>query len=180
MNAEQINIRWLDDKRRSTQTFPLCVVLAFVEALNRPAGFNLNRRPLGTWDALEGFRIGKSVAPSGSSERRGERMHPSTKRQKENKHKCFALLGGKCVECGWADARALEIDHPQSDGSQDRRGGNGYYDRVVKRLEALPLGARSDKYQLLCAKHHRIKGADKQERRGRWQHKGSTVRQSAA
>jgi hypothetical protein len=101
-------------------------------------------------------------------------VHPSTRRQRENRDKINILLGGKCAVCGWDDARALELDHIQGGGSRELRkglgAGNGYYTRVLKHLSNLPGGADSDKYQLLCANHNKIKRVEKQEALGRRQH----------
>src|SRR5579871_1091014 len=101
-------------------------------------------------------------------------VHPSTRRQRENRDKINVLLREKCAVCGWDDARALELDHIQGGGSKELRkghgAGNGYYARVLKHLKNLPAGAESDKYQLLCANHNKIKRVEKQEALGRKQH----------
>lgn len=61
-------------------------------------------------------------------------------------------LGGKCKRCGFADERALQIDHVHGDGNQERRENRqGKYYRKV--IEAISTG----KYQLLCANCNWIK-----------------------
>lgn len=73
-----------------------------------------------------------------------------------------AVLGGACKRCGFADARALQIDHVHGDGftekGERRRIGSmgGYYKRVVEQ-------AASGRYQLLCANCNWIKRAENGE-----------------
>lgn len=115
-------------------------------------------------------------------------IHPSTRQQAENKRKIFALLGGCCSwhdelgGCSWGsrgdpcdDPRALVIDHIRGGGEKERRkgygAGNAFYVRVLRHLEALPSGTKSDQYQLLCANHNMIKRCAFGEALGRRQHK---------
>ncbi len=64
----------------------------------------------------------------------------------------FAALGNKCVDCGFSDIRALQVDHVNSDGYLERvkTGSGSYYKRVVK-------DATSGRYQILCANCNWIK-----------------------
>ena len=60
-------------------------------------------------------------------------------------------LGGKCIRCGFSDWRALQVDHVNGDGRQDRirqNNRNAYIKQVL---------GRPDKYQLLCANCNWIK-----------------------
>lgn len=72
----------------------------------------------------------------------------------------LSRMGGKCVKCGFADWRALELDHvnanPQRDMSSNRsRGGHrGSDHELFKRDRDGTLG---EVYQLLCANCHKIK-----------------------
>jgi hypothetical protein len=98
----------------------------------------------------------------------------STKIQRRNREEIIRILGGKCSECPWDDPLALVIDHVHSGGCKEYLGGGGgnaYYHRLLKHLKALPQGAKSDTYQLLCANHNMIKRYTKNEARGRLQHK---------
>lgn len=160
MNGK-IAIRWLDVRRRSSQTFStLEGAHAYVEALGKPAQFERDGWILGTWNVVNGLQEKK--------------VYISTRRQEENKKKIFALLGDKCSECPWDDPRALVIDHIDGGGGKEYRGGgggNGYYVRVLRHLRGTPAGERSKKYQLLCANHNMIKRSVKQEALGRRQHK---------
>jgi hypothetical protein len=118
----------------------------------------------------------------------GEPVHPSTKRQSENKREIFVLLGNRCCwhdkdgTCSWGplgtpcdDPRALVIDHMQGGGEKERRkgydAGNAFYVRVLRHLKALPVGTQLDMYQLLCANHNMIKRFANREALGRIQHK---------
>jgi hypothetical protein len=64
----------------------------------------------------------------------------------------FAHLGGVCCRCGFADPRALQIDHVAGDGQGDRR---------LKRSRiAWYRAVREDaagRFQLLCANCNWIK-----------------------
>jgi hypothetical protein len=60
-------------------------------------------------------------------------------------------LGNKCVECGFADWRALQIDHKKGGGSVDRRKAKSitqYLKSVLK---------HTHRYQILCANCNWIK-----------------------
>lgn len=66
----------------------------------------------------------------------------------------FAAYGGaKCIQCGFTDDRALNLDHIEGGGTQDRResqGSNTIYLRLKK--ENYPAG-----FQVLCANCNSIK-----------------------
>ena len=70
------------------------------------------------------------------------------------KTEALAILGNKCVRCGFDDLRALQIDHINEDGGEDRKHktkkNNAYlYRRIIK-------GDAAD-LQLLCANCNCIK-----------------------
>ena len=69
--------------------------------------------------------------------------------QRQLKEKIHKLLGSQCVGCGYVGT-ALQIDHVNNDGFQDRKKARKergcYYAYVLKKLEA-----GSKEYQLLCA-----------------------------
>ena len=60
-------------------------------------------------------------------------------------------LGGKCVQCGFEDWRALQIDHINSGGSQDT------YTNPIKPQHDIVAGRNLENYQLLCANCNMIK-----------------------
>lgn len=66
------------------------------------------------------------------------------------------LLGNRCVQCGFSDARALQIDHIEGGGSAERRkiGTSGIVRRVINGEPG---------YQLLCANCNFIKRCEKEE-----------------
>lgn len=73
--------------------------------------------------------------------------------------KCIALLGGRCISCGYdTDIRALQIDHINSDGSIDRKTkkGGSYYHHILNTIG-------SGRYQVLCANCNAIKRAEMEE-----------------
>ncbi len=65
----------------------------------------------------------------------------------------LAILGGKCVKCGFSDTRALQADHKSGDGNKERKaiGPHGIYRRI------LSMEHPEDEYQLLCANCNWIK-----------------------
>jgi hypothetical protein len=71
-------------------------------------------------------------------------------------------LGGVCARCGFADHRALQIDHVRGGGTQEFKNGGenrcSYYLRVIG--EAL-----TGKYQCLCANCNWIKKWEEDESR---------------
>lgn len=62
----------------------------------------------------------------------------------------IAYLGSQCVQCGFSDLRALQIDHVYDDGKHDRIMFNPtqIYQRILN---------GSPRYQLLCANCNWIK-----------------------
>lgn len=74
----------------------------------------------------------------------------------------FAHLGGVCSRCGFADVRALQIDHKNGDGAARRKelSGDAVFKDVVK-----PHGR--ERYQLLCANCNWIKMWEQGERGSR-------------
>ena len=67
-------------------------------------------------------------------------------------------LGSVCVICGFSDYRALQIDHIDGGGSQDRKniGNRNLFLREV-------LKDNNNKYQLLCANCNWIKRFEQNE-----------------
>jgi hypothetical protein len=70
--------------------------------------------------------------------------------EKRNRDKLRAevidLLGGKCVRCGFSDARALQLDHINGGGSKE----NGFRRKVWRSYLKDPCKLR-EVFQLLCA-----------------------------
>ena len=102
--------------------------------------------------------------------RKPGRRRPDTRQQRDRKNTAKraeklvlreAILdrtGRCCVRCGFADTRALQIDHIQGDGARDhgRNSANlGYYRQV---LRSLSTGER--RYQVLCANCNWIKAQE--------------------
>jgi hypothetical protein len=71
-----------------------------------------------------------------------------------DREKAVMLLGGKCVNCGYdKNIRALQIDHVNSNGHQDKRDINSfraYYKKILANIN-------SGEYQCLCANCNAIK-----------------------
>lgn len=83
------------------------------------------------------------------------------KYSKKRRLELVALLGGKCVKCGFDDWRALQVDHV-----------NGGGNRAVKKLVGnkniaiiKDIVGGSTEYQLLCANCNWIKRYENNENR---------------
>ena len=68
----------------------------------------------------------------------------------------IVFLGSVCVQCGFGDSRALQIDHVRSNGSEERRVLTPT--AIYKRVLEVPAD-----YQLLCANCNYIKRATANE-----------------
>lgn len=72
-------------------------------------------------------------------------------------------MGGKCSRCPFNDYRALQIDHKNGDGREERNGAmrrGGYYAKVLKSFLA-----GENRYQLLCCNCNWIKRHENKEYR---------------
>lgn len=83
----------------------------------------------------------------------------SAKRQALRRREALETMGGKCVECGFNDWRALQIDHVNGGGSQEFKkiGHRAAYKKAVK---------GDPNYQLLCANCNWIKRYENNEATG--------------
>jgi hypothetical protein len=69
----------------------------------------------------------------------------------------FELLGNKCTKCPFSDKRALQIDHINGGGSQERKiykSPVAFYHKVIN---------KPSDYQLLCANCNMIKKHENKE-----------------
>jgi len=73
----------------------------------------------------------------------------------------ISMLGGRCIRCGFSDWRALQIDHVNGGGNQERKQLNSPT-RYYKAIRAT-LVAGEQKYQLLCANCNQIKRYEQRE-----------------
>jgi hypothetical protein len=75
------------------------------------------------------------------------------KRVAKQRKEIIEFLGGKCVECGFSDERALAIDHKFGGGTKERKEiGGAYYSHIIKKLKS-----GTDEYQILCFNCNQIK-----------------------
>jgi hypothetical protein len=78
-------------------------------------------------------------------------LEASNKSRERKRVKFITEMGGKCVKCGFSDWRALQVDHIQSDGADEREARHNtakWYKHVLEHPE---------RYQLLCANCNWIK-----------------------
>jgi hypothetical protein len=85
---------------------------------------------------------------------------------KKLRQACLEILGGKCAKCGFDDPRALQVDHSQGGGTEERarvnKNGKKYLQGVVTYRNV--VGGKHG-YQLLCANCNWIKKAEMGEHR---------------
>lgn len=73
----------------------------------------------------------------------------------------FEMLGYKCARCGFDDIRALQIDHKNGSGNNERKlnvGRQDYYKRILDKI-----ADGSTEYQILCANCNWIKKFENNE-----------------
>ena len=96
---------------------------------------------------------------------RCQKSHPETRRawrqrrSKELREAVISHYGGRCADCGYADPRALCIDHVNGDGSQDRK----LRHPMMRLLLHIIQAAFPKSYQVLCANCNMIKAREKKE-----------------
>lgn len=83
-------------------------------------------------------------------------------RRNKLREQILDILGRRCVRCGYdTDVRALQIDHVNGGGSQERKKlvyGIPYYRRILESVQA-----NSGEFQVLCANCNVIKRMEEQE-----------------
>lgn len=83
----------------------------------------------------------------------------------------IALLGDKCVRCGFSDCRALQIDHIDGGGTQHKESIGQSPSKIIHEIKKAP-----HLYQLLCANCNWIKRYENDElRKGRRWHRGNML-----
>jgi hypothetical protein len=90
-----------------------------------------------------------------SKEHRIEARENTNRYYRNARNAVLQKLGGLCAVCGWNDWRALELDHINSDGSEDRKIKRSWsYGDYKRMLDDPQLATR---FQVLCCNHNRIK-----------------------
>jgi hypothetical protein len=81
------------------------------------------------------------------------------KNRRQLRKEVLAAYGGKCARCGFADERALQIDHVLGGGCQHRKsfGGQVSFMLWLRRNKFPP------EFQILCANCNWIKRAENKE-----------------
>lgn len=94
--------------------------------------------------------------------------NPATRRKSAREYnqrrrvETIEFYGGKCVRCGFADVRALHIDHIHGGGKQERDAGRHGLFELWKITRSDPVMAR-ETFQLLCANCNSIKRHEEYE-----------------
>ena len=77
--------------------------------------------------------------------------------------KVVELLGGKCKRCGFEDARALQVDHINGNGRNEKLSVTKMYSKHI--IDSIVN--KEGRYQLLCANCNWIKRTENNETGGR-------------
>lgn len=123
----------------------------------------LSSREIGLQFGISGARV-RFVLDHPISDRRYTRITNNPKYKyatRENyRIEILNLLGNKCSRCGYdSDIRALQIDHVNGGGRDDRREhGGSMYIRIYEQLKD-----GSKEYQVLCANCNWIKRMENKE-----------------
>lgn len=80
--------------------------------------------------------------------------------QRRRRTRVIKMMGGKCVRCGFADIRALQIDHINGGGSKEHKSIQQF--GVQRKILNDPLLINTE-YQLLCANCNWIKRHENKE-----------------
>jgi hypothetical protein len=83
----------------------------------------------------------------------------SRRYNKKVRIKLIDKLGGKCVRCGFSDWRALQVDHINGGGTEERRFKVGSLTLWLLK----DIDDNRDKYQLLCSNCNWIKRYENNE-----------------
>jgi hypothetical protein len=78
------------------------------------------------------------------------------------KKEIHSLLGDKCIKCGFADNRALQIDHIHGGGYIERKEYNKSPGKYYKNI-LVSILQTENRYQLLCANCNWIKRFENNE-----------------
>lgn len=92
---------------------------------------------------------------------RKENRERERQRRENTKASLIAAVGGKCQGCGFADVRALHIDHVHDDGHLEVK---TFRLNTVKYQRHVLAMLSSGKYQILCANCNHIKEWDRRRR----------------
>jgi hypothetical protein len=71
------------------------------------------------------------------------------------KFQAIRALGGRCSRCGYADWRALQIDHINGGGSHESTNTHEFLERVIR--------GKDVEFKLLCANCNSIKRCENAE-----------------
>jgi hypothetical protein len=79
----------------------------------------------------------------------------------QSRIKMLRYLGGECINCGFSDWRALQVDHINANRGKDKiTYGESYHKKVMKSYDN-----DENKYQILCANCNWIKRYENGETR---------------
>jgi len=91
------------------------------------------------------------------------KKHPEYSRDRYAKlrNEILILLGNKCINCGFSNRHALDIDHVNGEGCKERKSFKHSLCYLLHILREVKSGSKE--YQLLCANCNRIKKHERHE-----------------
>ncbi len=107
------------------------------------------------------IRLVKSSGGITKEEAKRRSRERSNELQRRQRKTVIVALGGKCVSCGFADERALQIDHIHGGGTKERQNRDFVGSFNIHVLKSFLNG--ENKYQLLCANCNWIKRFENNE-----------------
>ena len=117
------------------------------------------------YERLTKYKYGNSVEREDSvGETKKQKMGDYRRRLRKA---VLDALGGVCVKCDYDDSRALQIDHIDGGGKEERKSIPNtwkFYQVVIDSFQK-----EENKYQLLCANCNQIKRIVNKEHRKSWQ-----------
>ena len=131
----------MDTREQIKQYIETCEVFPTVRQICRAVGLRSTNTVVYHLDKL-------GIRPKGNYPR-------SMYSAKVLRQKIIEILGSKCVQCGYSDIRALQIDHVNSNGAYERKS-IGIPKMYAKAYEEVSRG-NYENYQILCANCNWIK-----------------------
>lgn len=78
-------------------------------------------------------------------------MNNRAEYKRQKRKEAIEILGGKCYDCGFSNKLALQIDHIDNNGKEERK------KRVMMHNKIINNPIERKKYQVLCANCNWIK-----------------------
>lgn len=94
-----------------------------------------------------------------TSEELKKRKEYNRARRAKLREQLFEVLGEECARCGFSDKRALQVDHIDGRGTEERKKYKSNLDAYYRKI----IQSNGVGYQLLCANCNQIKRHEDRE-----------------